>query len=62
MRKKNLKKNIKNIYPEKLELKKENVGFNDATFLDLGIEIKNSPTNSMTRMMTFVSQLRECLT
>ena len=34
-------KNIKNIYPEELELKKENVGINDATFLDLGIEIKN---------------------
>jgi len=35
-------KNIKNIYPEELELKKENVGINDATFLDLGIEIKNN--------------------
>ena len=34
-------KNIKNIYPEELELKKENVGINDATFLDLGIDIKN---------------------
>ena len=33
--------NIKNIYPEELELKKENVGFNDANFLDLGIEIEN---------------------
>ena len=52
-------KNVKNIYPDKLELKKENVVFTDATFLDLGIEIeiKSSPTNSMKRGMTLVSQL-----
>lgn len=34
-------KNIKNIYPKELELKKENNGHLQATFLDLNIEIKN---------------------
>ena len=35
-------KNYKNIYPEELELKKENHDINEATFLDLNIHISNS--------------------
>ena len=34
-------KNIKNIYPEELELKKENAGLDHASFLDLNINISN---------------------
>ena len=33
--------NITNIYPEELELKKENVGLDHASFLDLNINISN---------------------
>ena len=34
-------KNIKNIYPEELELKKENTGYELASFLDLNIKISD---------------------
>jgi hypothetical protein len=34
-------KNIKNIYPDELELKKENAGTREASFLDLNINITN---------------------
>ena len=34
-------KHIAEIYPSELELKKENIGFDEATFLDLGISIKD---------------------
>ena len=37
-----LRKNIWNIYPTELELKKENQINKDSSFLDLGIKIQNS--------------------
>ena len=38
----NFEKNIRNVYPAELELKKENRNDNSANFLDLNIEINNS--------------------